>query len=363
MDIYYEKGRDIVKKLLDSNYQAFFVGGFVRDHLLGLKVTDIDITTDALPSEIQALFPKTKATGLRYGTITVFKGAHAYEVTTFRTDGKYLGHRKPEEVHFSKSLEEDLARRDFTINALAMDYQEKIIDCFNGRNDLELQLIKAIGDPKKRFVEDALRILRAFRFVAKLGFDIERDTLESITTNMKLLTEIASERIIGEFKKILDGGYKNKALRLISESGIGEVFPELNQGLKYFERIHEEGISYLEFFAMCFYLYNQEIPDNWRFSNKEKAIMYKIMELISVTETDEYNEMIIYRLGIEIPLMANNVSRMINPDNDQELTIRKIYQELPVKKTCDLTFKGQDILELTSERNAEVIGDIIDDLT
>jgi len=363
MNIYYEKGKQIIKIILDNGYQAFFVGGFVRDYLLGKACSDIDITTDATPKQIQDLFPSTKATGLKYGTVTVYQDGHGYEITTFRTDGEYKDHRRPEDVRFSKSLEEDLRRRDFTINAFAMDSEEKIIDMFSGRKDLEERLIRAIGNPDRRFDEDALRILRAFRFVAKLGFTIEEKTYISIQRNIGLLKGIASERILSEFRKIFEGPHYRDALRYLFTAGMGEVFSELRDGLYHLANLPKFELGFLEFFAMCFYLRNQEIPDNWRFSNKDKAIMSKIMELVSVTEDDAYNEMLIYRLGKDIPLMANRVARVLNPVNDQEILIKKIHHDLPIKKTCDLKFKGQDILELTSERNAEVIGDIIDDIT
>ncbi len=363
MNTYYKKGREIVKKLLDNGYQAFFVGGFVRDRLLGIEVNDIDITTNALPKAVQQLFQKTKATGVRYGTVTVFEDNHAYEVTTFRSDGQYSDHRKPDRVIFSDELSEDLKRRDFTINAFAMDYDERIIDLFSGREDLENHLIKAIGDPDQRFDEDALRILRAFRFVSKLGFQIEEKTFDSIQKNMHHLTAIANERILSELKKIFGNPYADQAVNLLHMSGFHKAFPELEKGIDFLKDITGYQLDYLEFFALCFYLSDQSIPDDWRFSNKERAIINKIIELVTVTEEDTYNEMIIYRLGKDIPLMAAHVSRLLREDNDQSQLIMDIYQKLPIRKTCDLKFKGQDILELTSLRNAEIIGEVIDDIT
>ncbi len=363
MKSYYEKGREIIKKLMDSGYQAFFVGGFVRDRLLGINTEDIDITTDATPQEVIELFPKVKETGAKYGTVTVFMGAHNFEITTFRTEGEYLNHRKPKAVSFAKGIEEDLERRDFTINAFAMDYEEEIIDMFYGKQDLQDRLIRAIGDPNLRFNEDALRILRAFRFVSKLGFDIESTTYDCIIKDMSLLKKIANERILTEIKKILQNPYSKKAMDLLFEAGFGIAFPELGKGLGFLKASNWNHLNSLEFFALCFYLENQEVPENWRFSNKERSIIEKIMELVSVTEEDSYNELLIYRLGLDIPLMANEVSRLLDPKNDQVDLIKKIHNELPIRKTCDLAFKGQDILELTTLKNANTIGDIIDQLT
>ncbi|MCK4551311.1 MAG: CCA tRNA nucleotidyltransferase [Tenericutes bacterium] len=359
----YLKGQNVIKKLLDHNYQAYFVGGFVRDRLLGLDINDIDITTNALPSEVQNIFEKTRATGIKYGTVTVFQGAQKYELTTFRADMNYIDHRKPERVVFSNDLAEDLKRRDFTINALAMDLNEKIVDMFSGIKDLELKLIRAIGDPDIRFKEDALRILRAFRFVSKLGFDIEEKTFKSIMKNIRLLAEISNERILSELKKLLIYPYKEKALKLMLEANISDVFPQLEKGINLLSKHEGYEVEYLEFFALCFYLEKIDIPKIWRFSNKERAIINKIIELITVTENDQFNEMIIFRLGKDLPLMANNISRLINPSNNQENIINQIYDNLPIYRTCDLKFKGQDILELSTLSNAEIIGDIIDDIT
>ena len=226
MNNYYENGRKIIQKLLDLNYQAFFVGGFVRDYLLGIKANDIDITTNALPKEIQEIFSKTKATGLRYGTISVFVEGNQFEVTTFRADIEYIDHRRPERVVFSNDLVEDLKRRDFTINALAMDSSGKITDLFDGQADLNKKLIKAIGDPDIRFHEDALRILRAFRFVSKLEFNVEEHTKKSIEHNIHLLSEISNERVLGEIKKIFEYPHYKKAVRLLYQSKIYIPFPE-----------------------------------------------------------------------------------------------------------------------------------------
>ncbi len=363
MNLYYEKGKKILKELLDLNYQAFFVGGFVRDYLLKIKPNDIDITTNALPDVVQKIFDKSKATGLRYGTISVFIGKDTFEITTFRSDIKYINHRKPENVEFSNSIQEDLKRRDFTINAFAMDYDGKIMDLFKGKQDLEDKLIRAIGEPDVRFNEDALRMLRAFRFVSKLGFDIEEKTFKSIQKNIALLKEISNERILMELKKICAYPNSLKAIKLLEKSGISNVFPEFKKALDLIKNREKFSLNYLELFALSFYLEGIDIPEHWRFSNKEKAIINKVIELVSVSENDKFNEMIIYRLGTDIPLMTNSVNTVINPDNNQESLILKIDENLPIHRTCDLKFKGQDILELTTLRDAEIIGEIIDEIT
>ena len=163
----------ILKTLEGAGFAACFVGGCVRDTLLGRPVHDWDVTTSALPEEIMALFPRCIPTGIKHGTVTVLLRGESFEVTTFRRDGAYHDGRHPDGVVFVPNLTEDLARRDFTINAMAMHLDGRITDCFDGKADLKRGIIRCVGDPERRFREDALRMLRAWRFSAQLGFAID----------------------------------------------------------------------------------------------------------------------------------------------------------------------------------------------
>lgn len=197
-----EKCSFIFEELEKSGFECFAVGGCVRDLLLNKTPDDIDFTTNAKPDEILACFKnyKTYELGKKYGTITVLKDNIAYEITTYRIDGNYLDSRHPEKVSFSKSLREDLSRRDFTVNAMAMDKFGNVIDYYNGKDDLKAGLIRTVGNPRDRFSEDALRILRAIRFSAKLGFEIEPNTSDACKTYAYLLNSIPMQR----FGKELD---------------------------------------------------------------------------------------------------------------------------------------------------------------
>lgn len=193
----------ILNTLQENNHQAFIVGGCVRDSILGKMPSDWDIATDAVPEKVKQLFPKTADTGIRHGTVTVLIGGNSCEVTTYRIDGEYLDFRKPQSVSFTSSIVEDLSRRDFTINAIAYNPQEGIVDPFGGIGDIEKGIIKTVGNPDKRFSEDALRMLRAVRFSAQLGFSIDESTLGSIGRNCRLIENISAERIRDELTKIL----------------------------------------------------------------------------------------------------------------------------------------------------------------
>ena len=193
----------ILKTLEDAGFAACFVGGCVRDTLLGRPVHDWDVTTSALPEEIMALFPRCIPTGIKHGTVTVLLRGESFEVTTFRRDGAYHDGRHPDSVVFVPNLTEDLARRDFTINAMAMHLDGSITDCFDGKADLKRGIIRCVGDPERRFREDALRMLRALRFSAQLGFQIEDDTARAIRENAGLCRLLSRERVCAEAEKTL----------------------------------------------------------------------------------------------------------------------------------------------------------------
>lgn len=348
--------------LNDKGHEAYFVGGFVRDYLLKLSTEDIDITTSAEPDAVMSYFKNAKPTGLKFGTVTVFVDDQAFEVTTFRKEGKYKNYRHPDKIEYSQTIEEDLKRRDFTINALAMKQNGEIIDLFQGMNDLDNKIIRAIGNPFERFSEDALRILRAFRFVSKLDFSIESETLRAIENNRMLLQKIANERVIAEIKKIILSPYREKALGLMHQARIGEALPGLDKGLEFLSGLNGYRLGLWEFYALCFHLNQEGIPESWRFSNKERSLIQTIIDLVEVTRHDDFNETIIYADGLDLCLMGNNVNRLINNRNDQEGKILSIWNSMPIHSTCELAFKGQDILNNTNIVDARIIGQIIDEI-
>lgn len=195
--------RHIINVLMENGYEAYAVGGCVRDSILGRTPGDWDITTSALPMQVKALFRRTVDTGIQHGTVTVMLGKNGYEVTTYRIDGKYEDSRHPKSVEFTSNLVEDLKRRDFTINAMAYNDEHGIVDAFDGMGDLKRRIIRCVGKAHDRFDEDALRILRAVRFSAQLGFDIEDDTAKAARELAPTLAKISRERIHTELNKLL----------------------------------------------------------------------------------------------------------------------------------------------------------------
>ena len=209
----------IIEEIEKNGFEAFIVGGCVRDALLHKEPEDWDITTSAKPEEIKKIFKKTIDTGIEHGTVSILLGRNTYEVTTYRLDGKYSDGRHPDKVEFSPLLEEDLKRRDFTINAMAYSKKVGLVDLFEGEKDLKKGIIRCVGVAKERFGEDALRMLRAIRFSAVLGFEIEKNTEKAIVEIAPNLLKVSKERVLVEFNKSLLSSNVEK-VNLIFEYGL-----------------------------------------------------------------------------------------------------------------------------------------------
>ena len=218
----------IIDTLMRAGYEAYAVGGCIRDSLLGREPKDWDITTSASPAEVKALFPKTVDTGIAHGTVTVLLNREGFEVTTYRVDGTYEDSRHPKEVTFTPDLNEDLKRRDFTINAMAYNDTHGLIDAFDGAVDLDRKIVRCVGDPKERFSEDALRMMRAVRFCAQLGFTVEEQTRSAICALAPTLKKISAERIQSELVSLLMSDHPEE-MRTLYETGITKVIlPEFD---------------------------------------------------------------------------------------------------------------------------------------
>ena len=224
-----EDVKKIINRLQEAGFEAYAVGGCVRDSLLGKVPNDWDITTSATPLEVKGLFSRTFDTGIKHGTITVLLHHVGYEVTTYRIDGEYEDGRHPKEVTFTRSLAEDLLRRDFTINAMAYNEKDGLQDLFGGQQDLSNRIIRCVGNATDRFTEDALRMLRAVRFSAQLGFEIEKDTLAAMKALAGNLQMVSAERIQTELVKMLTSAHPEQ-IRVAYECGLTKVFlPEFDE--------------------------------------------------------------------------------------------------------------------------------------
>ena len=265
---------EVIRRLEKAGHEAVFVGGAVRDHLLNKIAKDIDIATSAEPDEVKAIFTNTIDVGIAHGTVLVIIENETIEVTTFRTEGTYSDHRRPDNVHFVKTLREDLLRRDFTINALAMTKSGQIIDLFGGEIDLNERIIRAVGNPIERFHEDALRMLRAIRFSAVLDFDIEAGTLQAIHDNAHEIKHVSVERIKIELDKLFTGVNPVKGLSTLYTSQLGKELSLFNNKEEELKRAlpftsSSEGWA---FFATIAEISPVELAKHFKLSNEERRL-------------------------------------------------------------------------------------------
>lgn len=213
-----QSGIALLRRLTEAGHAAYFVGGCVRDSLLGREVKDIDIATSAKPEEVIALFPEAVPTGLQHGTVTVPSQGWNFEVTTFRAESEYSDGRHPDQVIFLNDVRGDLERRDFTINAMALGLDGALVDPFGGQEDLARKVLRAVGDPEERFREDALRMLRCIRFAAEYGLTVDEPTWEEVKRGAPGLKQIAMERVFAELSRMIEGADPYRALVLLQDS-------------------------------------------------------------------------------------------------------------------------------------------------
>lgn len=249
--------KDVVKilnKFEKNKFKAYIVGGAVRDYLLGYDINDYDIATDAKPEEVTEIFEKVIPTGVKYGTVTLIYNNKNYEITTFRKDFDYINNRKPDKVVYSEDIDEDIKRRDFTINSLYCDSKGRIRDKYSGVKDIKSKIIRTIGNPDERFKEDALRMIRAVRFMATLGFKIEEKTKNSIVKNHQLIENVSAERIKTEFDRILLSNNPGEGIRTLTDTNLMKyIIPELyktvdfDQHSKYHDKnVYDHTIAVVE---------------------------------------------------------------------------------------------------------------------
>jgi len=348
-----EVGHFVLNKLNESGYEAYFVGGMVRDQLLGRKIYDVDITTSAQPEIVQSLFEKTYATGIAHGTITVVIDNILVEVTTFRVEGEYLDYRHPKSVAFTASLDEDLQRRDFTINAMVKNRAGELYDPLQGLNDLQSKTLRAVGHPEARFKEDPLRMLRAIRFVSKLGFKLANDVYLAIKNQRHLLKQLAKERIKKELYGVMEGNYKDQALALLFETKLLDSFEMLQPLHKYQTYSFKSLQSGLDFFVLAGY----EVVDlssflmDWPFSKAEKRSIKLIKELLLQPLKSTYIQ---YYYGVEIAYLYHRFQCFL-----EQKEVKFIIYDLPITSLKDIEVTGADLLQLTNRKKGPWVGQLL----
>lgn len=340
----------IIETLQQQGFEAYVVGGAVRDIVLGKSATDIDIATSAFPEEVKAAFSRSIDVGIAHGTIVVLMDDCAIEVTTFRTDGTYVDHRRPTDVTFVRSLEEDMKRRDFTMNAMALTKDEEIIDLFGGKEDIQNGIIRTVGYPNHRFGEDALRMLRAIRFSAQLNFQLEEKTSEAITNNASTIQNISVERITNELEKIWLSAFPINALKEIEKTKIGQWLPgSLNWSSKIWEQFNDNKAT-VHGWAFLSLLQNtdkqEKIPSLYRLSNQQKIEIQRIVKAVHIREQRSFSTVDLYQFSEETLVTAEKFVKILFPtiETTDSTTIVEMKKALPIQSIKELSITGNDLM-------------------
>lgn len=332
----------VIEKLEEAGYEAVIVGGAVRDYVMKRPFSDVDVATNAKPEEVKQVFLKTIDVGIQHGTVLVLYAGDQIEVTTYRKESIYSDHRRPDSVQFVRTLKDDLERRDFTMNALAMRASGEIVDYYGGKEDIANGIIRAVGNASERFQEDALRMLRAVRFCAQLGFRIEEVTMQAIRTHAPLLHHIAVERIAKEMEKLFESANCNQGIGALIESGLSRELPGefLHADWKYmtFEKA-EEGWAYL------YCLHADEYPSilkNYKCSNQVKKFAAKIHHLVQMDEWDVFT---LFDYSLEVLVFASKVRKAFGKNTLEQREIVQMKEALPIQSMQELVVTGKELLQ------------------
>ncbi|CAI2601708.1 CCA-adding enzyme [Apilactobacillus kunkeei] len=367
----FEKARPVMQKIEDDGFEAYFVGGSVRDTILGLDIHDVDIATSAYPEEIKKIFNRTVDTGIEHGTVMVIHNKKGYEITTFRTESGYQDFRRPDKVEFVRSLAEDLKRRDFTINAFAMRENGEVTDLFDGITDLKNHLIRAVGNPNERFHEDALRMMRAVRFASKLDFDIESDTLQAIKENSELLEKIAVERIYTEFVKMMMAKRPRQGILDMINTDMYKYVPEFASHRNELEAIAKmDKLSLsdeIEVWSLLSSEFNLDRIEIMRFLKAWKASndVIKSTEIctkaIQKLRDDSLDKWLMYETGKELLVKANYIAKMYGFDRP-EVDLISQYDALPIKNKKEIVVNGGDLIGNDIVKPGPALGKVLSEL-
>ena len=361
-----EKAAMVIKELMNQGFEAYAVGGCVRDSILGRQPEDWDITTSARPEQVKQIFPRTVDTGIEHGTVTVLMDKESFEVTTYRVDGEYEDHRHPKAVTFTASLEEDLKRRDFTINAMAYNDTDGFVDEFKGLDDLDAKIIRCVGEPELRFTEDALRMMRAIRFSAQLGFTIDEATWNAIKKLSPSISKISMERVHVELGKTLMSAHPDYVAQY-SEAGLfAPILPVIDNALKsrYKRKIlatlqHTPDNIYLRYAALFITSTPDEAAKTLRalkLDNKTVDTVSKLVELskMDIEETEPAVRTALNKYGRDfLPLWhelmmaviqaSEDITGISNPAKVKHLlTLKRLATDILARGDC-FTIKGLDI--------------------
>ena len=335
---YLEAGIKVLEQIIDSGFEAFFVGGFVRDYILGVESNDIDIATNALPNQIANIF-KVVNTGIKYNCVTINYEGYTFETTTYR-------------------IEDDLKRRDFTINAMAMDKNLKIIDLFDGLNDLKKGIIRTVYEPQRRFTEDALRMLRAAYFASKLGFEIDNETLLGMKSCSYLVQNLSCDRICWELEKLINSNYPKIGINYLIETNIAPYLSNFKKGIYLFNEKNLDKISWIEFLAICYFDDVAELS-NIHLKSNISSLVTMAINVAKENKKNEFSRHTLFEYGLNTVLVANKLNVLLFGSKDRESYINQEYNKLPIHSMSELAITGIDIIDNVTIKENRMISHIL----
>ena len=347
----------VLKKFEEENYQAYIVGGFVRDYLLDIPAYDIDITTNCLPNEVERIFPNSFVQSEKYRTVTVSMDGYRYEVTTYRTDSKYKDHRHPD-TKVTKTLKHDVKRRDFTINALCLDSDLNVIDYVEGLLDLKNKVIRTVGSPIRRLNEDALRIFRAFRFASRLDFEIDVQTLNAIKLNVSLLKHISKERVRTELSKTFEEPYFEKVLPLMLEYDLFKEYPDLNEAAKVLNRNYHK-VDIIEFATIASYL-KGSVTEEVLLSKKEIKTINQTIEYIKAFENRYLSKKLLLDVDKKSIISALKIMSIFHNVIYTKEDIDGLLKDMPISSAKELDLDGNDVKKSLKLEDSPLIKKYLD---
>lgn len=349
----FQKALPILKKIRSAGYEAYFVGGSVRDALLNRPIHDVDIATSSYPEETKRIFKRTVDIGIEHGTVLVLEEDGEYEITTFRTEDVYVDYRRPSQVNFVRSLDEDLKRRDFTVNAFALAPDGEIVDHFGGLDDLEHKILRAVGEPKERFNEDALRILRGLRFLASLDFTLEEKTFAAMKSHAHLLEKISIERSFIELDKLLVAPFWKKGLRAFVDCEAYRYLPQLDDQAPALLAMTEEMtdtvfVSSTQAWAALLLEMKCQNPRGflkaWKTSSQFQKEVTAIMAIYELRLEQPVDRRILYHYGRDLVCLAERLREAKGLAVDYE-SIDAIYKDLPIYDKHEIVVNGADLIK------------------
>lgn len=348
------KAIPIIETLTANGYETYFVGGCVRDTLLNRQIKDIDIATAASPQIVMELFEKVIPVGVEHGTVIVRLHGESYEVTTFRKDGTYSDQRHPDEVVFVTSIKEDLQRRDFTINALAMTDTAEIIDLFAGKSDLDKRMIRTVGSAHDRFMEDPLRIVRALRFASELGFSIEVNTLREMFVLRREIEKLAIERLSSEFTKFFTGEFVQNGIDYLKETDISAHLPIMKQFPNILERLPKHMSAFKSFaeVIVLFHYYEPHINIDrwikaWKCSNMIKKEALQLINTFHYYRQNGVDNWLVYCLDKQYFEQFIHLVTVINEsDSLTRNQLKELKETLQISNRSDIAIDGNELQRL-----------------